>query len=59
MIDINVHNPHSKMSLENDKFKTKKNLFKDVCNDKEAPWTQTTFHCKPGFGTVKMPTKTP
>jgi len=28
-----------------------------VCNEKEASWTQITFHCKARFGTVKMPTK--
>jgi len=32
---------------------------KIICNEKEAPWTQTTFHYKPRFGTMKMPTKTP
>jgi hypothetical protein len=32
---------------------------KIICNEKEAPWTQTTFHCKPRVGTMRIPTRTP
>jgi hypothetical protein len=32
---------------------------KIICNEKKALWTQTTFHYKPRFGTMRTSTRTP
>jgi hypothetical protein len=32
---------------------------KTICNEKKTLWMQITFHCKPRFGFVGAPTKSP